>query len=422
MNIRTLSTQIYQTVLSGNIDSRFDTISDPQEHAFAKKLIFTALRKQTFLKKVIGRYSSKQLSQKLTIEHIALILGATEILWLNTPEYAVVSSYVDIAKKLGNKYMGGFVNAVLRKICQDKESILSASNIPFFSKNFRRILQNDYTVKQIAAIEKYAALEPPLDITVKLNPEQWAETLSGKLMPNNSVRIYSAGTISSLKGYTDGAWWVQDFASSLAVKALGNIQEKNVLDLCAAPGGKTAQLINAGALVTAVDISENRLQTLKENLNRLNFKAKNIICSEAVTYLQNTAETFDVILLDAPCSATGTLRRHPEIVHTKTIDDVVQSVVMQKQLLEAVIPHIKKGGTLLYSVCSLAKAEGEKQIADFITAHPDFKIVPVSPSFLFGNNILPEIITPEGFVRCLPSILGSDGGMDGFFIAKLQKE
>ncbi len=422
MNIRTLSTQIYQTILSGKLDSRFDTISDQQERAFAKKLIFTALRKQTFIKKVIGRYSSKQLPQKLTIEQIALILGATEILYLNTPEYAVVSTYVDIAKQLGNKYAGGFVNAVLRKICQDKDSIRQASNVPFFSKNFRRLLQNDYTTKQIAAIEKYAALEPPLDITVKSNPEQWAQTLEAKLMPNNSVRLYSAGAVYTLEGYTDGAWWVQDFASSLAVKALGNIQEKNVLDLCAAPGGKTAQLINAGAHVTAVDISENRLQKLQENLNRLNFKAENIICSDAVTYLQNSNQTFDIIMLDAPCSATGTLRRHPEIVHTKTLDDVTQSVIVQKQILDVAASHIKKGGTLLYSVCSLAKAEGEKQIADFISAHNDFKIVSIPSSSLFGNYTVPEIITSEGFVRCLPSILGSEGGMDGFFIAKLQRE
>ena len=387
MNIRTLSTQIYQTILSGKLDSRFDTISDPQERAFAKKLIFTALRKQTFIKKVIGRYSSKQLPQKLTIEQIALILGATEILYLNTPEYAVVSTYVDIAKQLGNKYAGGFVNAVLRKICQDKDSIRQASNVPFFSKNFRRLLQNDYTTKQIAAIEKYAALEPPLDITVKSNPEQWAQTLEAKLMPNNSIRLYSAGAVYTLEGYTDGAWWVQDFASSLAVKALGNIQEKNILDLCAAPGGKTAQLINAGAHVTAVDISENRLQKLRENLNRLNFKAENIICSDAVTYLQNSNQTFDVIMLDAPCSATGTLRRHPEIVHTKTIDDVTQSVIVQKQILDVAASHIKKGGTLR-----------------------------------LGNYTVPEIITSAGFVRCLPSILGSEGGMDGFFIAKLQRE
>ncbi len=201
MNTRTLSTQIYQNILSGNADSRFDAISDPQERAFAKKLIFTALRKQTFLKKVIGRYSSKQLPPKLSIEQIALILGATEILYLHTPQYAVVSSYVDIAKKLGNKYAGGFVNAVLRKICQDADTIRQASNVPFFSKNFRRILQPDYTAKQIAAIEKYAALEPPLDLTIKSEPAHWAEIFGGKLMPNNSVRLYSEGAVSKLSGY-----------------------------------------------------------------------------------------------------------------------------------------------------------------------------------------------------------------------------
>ncbi len=422
MNTRTLSTQIYQNILSGNADSRFDAISDPQERAFAKKLIFTALRKQTFLKKVIGRYSSKQLPPKLSIEQIALILGATEILYLHTPQYAVVSSYVDIAKKLGNKYAGGFVNAVLRKICQDADTIRQASNVPFFSKNFRRILQPDYTAKQIAAIEKYAALEPPLDLTIKSEPAHWAEILGGKLMPNNSVRLYSAGAVSQLSGYQEGAWWVQDFASSLAVTALGNIKGKNVLDLCAAPGGKTAQLINAGATVTAVDISAPRLQTLKENLARLKFKAKNIICSDAINYLQNNNENFDIIILDAPCSASGTLRRHPEIVHTKTPEDVVQSVKLQQQMLSATASHLKKGGILLYSVCSLSKNEGERQVANFIDANPEFKIVPITSAVLFNSNILPEIITPEGFIRCLPSILGTEGGMDGFFIAVLQKE
>ena len=422
MNTRTLSTQIYQNILSGNADSRFDAISDPQERAFAKKLIFTALRKQTFLKKVIGRYSSKQLPPKLSIEQIALILGATEILYLHTPQYAVVSSYVDIAKKLGNKYAGGFVNAVLRKICQDADTIRQASNVPFFSKNFRRILQPDYTAKQIAAIEKYAALEPPLDLTIKSEPAHWAEILGGKLMPNNSVRLYSAGAVSQLSGYQEGAWWVQDFASSLAVTALGNIKGKNVLDLCAAPGGKTAQLINAGATVTAVDISAPRLQKLKENLARLKFKAKNIICSDAINYLQNNNENFDIIILDAPCSASGTLRRHPEIVHTKTPEDVVQSVKLQQQMLSATASHLKKGGILLYSVCSLSKNEGERQVANFIDANPEFKIVPITSAVLFNSNILPEIITPEGFIRCLPSILGTEGGMDGFFIAVLQKE
>jgi len=422
LNTRTLSTQIYQNILSGNADSRFDAISDPQERAFAKKLIFTALRKQTFLKKVIGRYSSKQLPPKLSIEQIALILGATEILYLHTPQYAVVSSYVDIAKKLGNKYAGGFVNAVLRKICQDADTIRQASNVPFFSKNFRRILQPDYTAKQIAAIEKYAALEPPLDLTIKSEPAHWAEILGGKLMPNNSVRLYSAGAVSQLSGYQEGAWWVQDFASSLAVTALGNIKGKNVLDLCAAPGGKTAQLINAGATVTAVDISAPRLQKLKENLARLKFKAKNIICSDAINYLQNNNENFDIIILDAPCSASGTLRRHPEIVHTKTPEDVVQSVKLQQQMLSATASHLKKGGILLYSVCSLSKNEGERQVANFIDANPEFKIVPITSAVLFNSNILPEIITPEGFIRCLPSILGTEGGMDGFFIAVLQKE
>ena len=424
MEIRTLAVQIYQTMLDGNVDTRFDSIISLQDRAFAKKLILTALRKQTFLKKVINRYSTKQLPQKLTIGHLVLILGATEILYFHTPEYAIVSSYVDIAKKLGNKYTGGFVNAVLRKICQNKETILQALNIPFFSKNFLRILQKDYTAKQISAIEKASVAEPPLDLSIKSNPEFWAQKLGGKLLPNHSVRLFSTGLISSLDGYADGSWWVQDFASSLAVQCLGDIHNKKTLDLCAAPGGKTAQLINNGAKVTAIDISAKRLQTLQKNLNRLNLKAENIICSDALEFLKNNSESFDIILLDAPCSATGTLRRHPEIVHTKTLEDVKQSTILQQQMLESVIPHIKKGGILLYAVCSLAKDEGEKQISDFITHHPEFKVSPIRYQQIFyqQNSELSDIITSDGFVRCLPTHLSSDGGMDGFFIARLKKE
>ena len=411
-------------MLEGKVDNGYDLIAEPQERAFAKRLVLTALRRQEFLRKIIAGYSAKKLPPKMSFAQMAIVLGAVEILYFRTPEYAVVNSYVEIAKKLENKYCGGFVNAVLRKICADCEKIISMPQTLFFPSSFRRILAADYTQREIAAIEKASSAEPPLDLTVKNNASQWAEKLSGKLMPNGSVRLKNVGIVNNIEGYNDGQWWVQDTASSLAVQSLGDIHGKKVLDLCAAPGGKTAQLINAGAEVTAVDISEKRLQTLRENLHRLNFEAENIVCADAMDFLQNNTTQFDIVLLDAPCSATGTLRRHPEIVHTRATKDIEQSAELQKKMLNAVVPHVAKGGILLYAVCSLVKTEGEKQIAAFVAEHNQFKIAAINPQNIAGERqgeILP-LITSDGFLRCLPSHFEKDGGLDGFFIAKLKKE
>lgn len=424
MDTRATAAEIYGKMLEGSgispVENNDGTV---QEKAFIKRLVLTALRRQEFLKKVISAYSSKPLPQKLTTAHLLILLGAVEILYFSTPEYAVVSSYVDIAKKTCGKYAGGFVNALLRKICQNKETILQPSEPFFFPKSFRKILQADYGKKEIAAIEKNAFGEPPLDITVKSRPEEWAKKMDGKIMPNGSVRLYTAGAVNALAGYNDGQWWVQDMASSLAVSVLGDITGKKVLDLCAAPGGKTAQLLNAGAKATAIDISAQRLKTMDSNLQRLGLKTAETVCADALDFLQNTNDKYDIILLDAPCSATGTLRRHPEIVHTRGIKDIEQSAAIQKKMLHAAAPRVAAGGTLLYATCSLSKTEGEKQILDFLSSNADFTIKAIDLSIIAGSrkDEMREMLTAEGFLRCLPSHLAQDGGLDGFFIAQLQK-
>ena len=424
MDTRAIAAETYQKMLEGAGSSPAEgTDGTAQEKAFIKRLVLTALRRHEFLKKTINAYSSKPLPQKLTSAHLLIILGAVEILYFSTPEYAVVSSYVDIAKRTCGKYAGGFVNALLRKICQNKETILKQSDIAFFPKTFRKILQADYSQKEINAIEKSAFGEPPLDLSVKDSPVEWADKLGGKLLPNGSVRLYAAGAVNALAGYGEGQWWVQDMASSLAVAALGNIAGKKVLDLCAAPGGKTAQLLNAGAIVTALDISSQRLKTMDANLQRLGLKTDETICSDAIEYLEKTDKQYDIILLDAPCSATGTLRRHPEIVHTRGIKDIMQSAAVQKKMLQAAAPHVACGGILLYAICSLSKTEGEKQISGFLASNPDFKIKSVDLTLIAGTQkeAIREMLTPEGFLRCLPSHLPQDGGLDGFFIAQLQR-
>ena len=211
----------------------------------------------------------------------------------------------------------------------------------------------------------------------------------------------------------------RDFAASLAARTLGNIKGLKVLDLCAAPGGKTAQLINAGAEVTSLDISKPRLQKLKENLERLKFNAE-IICADALEYLKNISEpAYDAILLDAPCSATGTIRRHPELVHIKRLQDIEKLAALQKDILDVAGNALKKGGSLVYCTCSIAKDEGEKRIEEFIKNHPEFSVKPVNSQGI--GRSLEEIITPEGFIRTLPGHLAASGGSDAFFIARLQK-
>lgn len=424
MDIRSIAFDIYQK----SLDSAYagsEAAADmkdlsPQETAFVKRLVMTALRRQEFIKSVIRSYAAKKIPARPDTAHTAIILGAIEILYFRTPDYATVNSYVELAKKKGNKYAGGFVNAILHKICRDREQIAARPPLPFFSLAFNEMLRRDYSKKQIASIEKAAAEEPALDITVIDDPEGWCQKLGGRLMGNGTIRLDNAGSVAELPGFKDGRWWVQDFSASLPVTALGNIAGKTVLDLCAAPGGKTAQLIARGAVVTALDISAARLRTMEENLARLQMKAEKLKAADAIDYLRDCPQ-YDIVLLDAPCSADGTLRRHPEIVHTRTVADIRRAADLQQKLLNAAIRAVAPGGMLMYAVCSMSKEEGEKQIGAFIKTHPDFSIAPVCPEEinLFDQDGFKQLITPEGFIRCLPDMLG---GIDGFFAARLKKD
>lgn len=426
MDIRGIAFNIYQKSLdSGYAGSELNNDLgglSPQETAFVKRLVLTALRRQEFIKKIIHNYANKKIPTHIDIPHLAIIMGAVEILYFRTPDYATVNSYVELAKKRGNKYCGNFVNAVLHKICRDKEQIINQPQLPFFSPAFNDILRGDYTKDKIAAIEKASLEEPALDITVKTDHPKWAETFNGKLLGNGSIRLTAAGAISELPQYDEGKWWVQDVSSSLAVCALGNINSCEVLDICAAPGGKTAQLISGGAKVTALDISESRLSLMQENLKRLHLQPEAVIAADALEYLQ-TATQFDIVLLDAPCSATGTLRRHPEIVHTRTFSDVRKCTELQKKLLDAAAPVVRSGGVLLYAVCSMSKSEGETQIKKFLDSHPEFFTDKITSEQInpFAQPGFERLISNEGFIRCLPDALPEIGSLDGFFVARLKK-
>ena len=414
-DIRYIALQIFtQTLVEQQLINLPNNLNE-KDLGFIRMLLYTALRHLPYIQKIIQKKLTRNMRIRPAAKY-ALILGTTELVYMSSPDYAVINSYVSLVKKISNRFTAGFVNAVLRKINLSKTTILTEDSGEFFSVDFRSLLLKHYPAKTVSAIEQACLSEPLLDITV--NDKNSAICPLGKILPLGTLRLNSKGKISNLPDYQSGNWWVQDFSSSLAVKMLDNIHGKTALDLCAAPGGKTAQLISAGAQVTAVDISAYRLQTLQQNLQRLHLSPQNIICADALDYLATTSQKFDIVLLDAPCSATGTVRRHPEIAHFKTAGDVSRQSNLQRQLLEASLPKVADQGYLLYCTCSLCPEEGELQINDFISRHPD-KIELVNLS-----NRLPEelkiISDSQGFIRVLPHLMKDYGYADGFFIALLK--
>ncbi len=414
--VQTLKKILEEKVFFNTLKSDFKV----QDTAFANKLVLTALRRKTVIDKLIASMLTKKIPQKNKILEYVLLLGSTEILYMDTPDYAAINEYVNISKKLAGKFSSNMVNAVLHKVTAHKVLMQTAAEFP---PNFLRLLKKDYTKAQINLMEQTLLEEPSLDITPKKNPQIWAEKLGGTLFQNSTIRLNKTGAnITSLPGYEEGAWWVQDLAASLPVCFIKNLEGKKVLDLCAAPGGKTAQLLSKGAIVTALDISAERLEILKSNITRLNLN-KNLktVCADGLEYLNQTADSFDLILLDAPCSASGTFRRHPEVLHIKTLDDVKAQTDIQQKLLNEASKHIASNGILLYCTCSISKLEGENQIKQFLSSHPDFKIAPFTLENLTNlqAKTLDKTMIDNQVLRTLPYHNKNDGGMDSFFAACL---
>lgn len=395
----------------------FHTGDADEDNAFVMMLTLTALRKLVYIKSILKTLVTKKLSKQNIVGQSALVLGAAELLYMKTPDYAVINSYVNLVKAKTDKYVAGFVNAVLRKIAKQKDIFISADKGDFFSQEFKALLKKSYSTKEIEKIEKSSQNIPLLDISCI--SEESEKKLGGKKLPSGSLRLDIKGKINELPDYDKGTWWVQDFSSALPVKMLDDIKGKKVLELCAAPGGKSAQLLAKGAKLTCLDISENRLKILKENLLRLNLGAEKIICADGIEFLEKTNEKYEIVVLDAPCSATGTLRRHPEVVHIKNKKDVETQAKLQKEFLNKTDKVLDVGGILLYCTCSLCKEEGEWQIKEFIEANKNYKIINLKNKM---PKELSEMVTKEGFVRVLPHYADSFGGADGFFVACLKKE
>ena len=391
---------------------------EPRDRAFVRMLVATVLRRLGQIDAILTRCMDRPLGAKAQAAQDLLRLGAAQLLYLDTPAHAAVDTSVELAAE--GAETGGFkalVNAVLRRIGREKGELLKATAAP--ALNAPAWLWDSwvkaYGETRARGIAVAHLADPPLDFSVKADPEFWAQQLDATLLPTGSLRRRDGGSVETLPGFDDGAWWIQDAAAALPVTLLGPVAGKTVIDLCAAPGGKTAQLAAAGARVIAVDRSAKRLERLTANLTRLGLTAETVTAD--ATQWQPAAPA-DAALLDAPCSATGTIRRHPDVAWLKTPEDMAKLVDLQARLLRAAVAMVSSGGILIYCTCSLQPEEGPQQIARLLADRAPVQRLPIAAAEVGG---LVELITADGDLRTLPSHLPDQGGLDGFYAARLRK-
>jgi 16S rRNA (cytosine967-C5)-methyltransferase len=379
-----------------------------RDKGLVRHLAATTLRRLGAIDQLIAQCVDKPLGTRGEPATQALRLGIAQLLFLEMPPHAAVATAVDLAP---SNYKG-LVNAVLRRIGREGKAMLGALDVEraCVPDWLWSCWVKDWGDVRARSIARASLQEAPLDICVKSDPEKWAAALGAEILPTGVLRLMKPGPVAELPGFKDGTWWVQDAAAALPVRLLGDLQGKSAVDLCAAPGGKTMQMAALGAAVVAVEKTESKLPRLQENLDRLNLQAV-LTCADAMKW--KAAELADAVLLDAPCTATGTIRRHPDALFLKRATDVLGMQETQAKMLVNAGRLLKPGGRLVYCVCSLAKAEGE-EIA--LKGAPGLVLDPIRPEEIPG---LPEgAVTPEGFLRTFPDMWDGKGGMDGFFAAR----
>ncbi|WP_416223192.1 RsmB/NOP family class I SAM-dependent RNA methyltransferase [Tianweitania sp.] len=392
-----------------------------RDRALVRAILISALRFRGTIQAVISNQLDRPLpGNALTLSHV-LHVAIAQILYLDVPDRAAVDLAVEQAKAdPRTKRFDGLVNGVLRSIVRRKAQILGKTPIANAPDWFVARLNQAYGEERAKAILAAHLTEAPVDFTVKDDPAGWAEKLGGLALPTGTVRVARPeGAIAALAGYEDGAWWVQDAAAALPALIMGDVEGKRVADLCAAPGGKTAQLIQAGAKVTALDISRSRIKRLRANLERLDLPAEVV---EADLSVYEPAEPFDAVLLDAPCSSTGTVRRHPDVLWTKSPEEIEKLAAVQLRLLKAAVRLVKPGGRIVFSNCSLDPVEGEQMVERILLEQPELELEPIAPGEI---PVVDTFLTPSGTVRTTPADLPHEdpalAGMDGFFAARLRR-
>ncbi|MEO1307027.1 MAG: transcription antitermination factor NusB [Pseudomonadota bacterium] len=382
----------------------------PAVKAASQRLAGQTLRHRHRADAMLKPFVSRPISPDI---RLILQLAVTELLANESAPHGVVNAAVNLARHR-QKRAAGLVNAVLRRVTEADRSPWDSADAPRLPNWIRGRLGSAYGNARVSRMETAHGIAAPLDLTVRdqKETERWAEALEAEILPTGSLRIARSVQVSALPGFTEGAWWVQDAAAAIPARLLEVKPGQRVLDLCAAPGGKTMQLAAAGAQVTALDISEARLARVRENLERTQLSA-DLITADALSWKPD--ETFDGILLDAPCTATGTIRRHPDLPFAKDGSGLKELLTLQAALLDKAITWLRPGGRLVYCTCSLLTEEGEQQISAARERHPDLTLVSAAT-----GNFPQDWHGPNGELRLTPDLWPEKGGMDGFFVAVLQ--
>ncbi len=411
-------------LLKVQTDASWSSLSD-RDQAFVRNLVMTSIRNLTKIEFYLKSYMSKSLPRKAYLAHYILILGAAQLLYLETPPHAAISLSLHLAESNDAKHFKKLINAILGKVNreQDKLRFLSLTTTQILPKwvaeKWQQYYGDQLTLKFANCLEQ----QPKLDISVKSNTElwakKWAEEFGAKQIGDHSIRFDKKPNITKLEGFAEGEFWVQDAAAAIAATLFDDVAQNSVFDFCAAPGGKTMQLAALGANVTAVDINKNRLKRLNENLERTQLSAT-VIQADIRKFTPEIAPSH--ILLDAPCSATGTFRKHPEILLLKSLQDIKNLAKIQAELLNICIDMAAPNAEIIYVTCSLEPEEGEKQIDAILGRRHDVKLEPITNEKLgLIAKTANLIVSPKGWLRILPDLTDGIGGMDGFFIAKLRK-
>ena len=394
-----------------------------RDRALMRRLVATILRRLGTLGHVLSRLLDRGVPTDAPRAQSALLIGAAQILWMDVPDHAAVDLSVRLVQsdRRAAKY-AGLVNAVLRRCAREGQPLIEevksqTLDVPPWLMARWSAHYGDSIARDIATA---IGQEPSLDITVKSEPEPWAIRLHGETLPTGSVRTLLQGSVTMLPGFSEGHWWVQDAAAALPARLFGDVTGKAIIDLCAAPGGKTAQLVQAGARVTAIDRSPNRMARLRDNLARLSLDAELVIADGADWLDRNHAGSYDGILIDAPCTSTGTIRRHPDVGWLRQESDIAPLAAAQKRLLQKSVALLNPGGMLIYCTCSLEPEEGEQTVSALLASDPTMRRLPIEASEVAG---LGEIVSVDGDLRTLPCHLPHRdprlGGLDGFYAARL---
>ena len=406
---RRAALQILDAVLrrGRTLDSAAQAARDlkPADQALAVAIAGEVLRRMPDLDALIDGATRQRLPDDSKARMVLRIALAQKV-GLGTPEHALVATALPLVDGGPRRLVHGVLGTLLRRGVPPMDSPRLPEAV---EQRWGKAWRDDV----VASARQAIATRPALDLSFVDDAEAktFAEATGGRSLATRHVRLNDAGAVSQLPGFDEGRWWVQDLAASLPARMIPE-DAGDVLDLCAAPGGKTMQMAGAGHRVTAVDQSESRLKRLRENLQRTGLEAQ-LVTADALKWKPD--RTYDAILLDTPCSATGTFRRHPEVLYRARPAIIRESAEMQRRLLDRAAVCLKPGGVLVYSVCSLEPEEGEAVIAAFLEANPCFSLDPPKA------NELPDFVTSDerGWVRILPGLLQSEGGLDGFFVARL---